>query len=212
MRIKTAVIAAMALFASTQIWAQDLGVIGKTYQIAEQDAVEQIQQKLRQMEVSGELAKIEKQAINKSLNTLKNPRPNHSIITETKRSEKLHDPTQVIDHDIRAEDGTMIAPAGTRINPLHHITLSKTMVFFDGRDKVQVQAVKALLARKNGNFMPILTGGSWIDISKAWKRQVYFDQGGYMASKLAIEQVPALVTQNGERLKISYIPAKELAQ
>ena len=34
------------VFASTQIVAMDLGVIGNTYQIAEQDAVEQIKAKL----------------------------------------------------------------------------------------------------------------------------------------------------------------------
>ncbi|MPW68369.1 type-F conjugative transfer system protein TraW [Moraxella catarrhalis] len=201
-----------AIFASTQIWAKDLGVIGKTYEIVEQDAVEQIQQKLKQMEATGELARLEKKAIDKSLHTLKNPKANPKIITVTKRSEKLHDPTQVIEHDIRAEDGTLIAPAGTMINPLRHMTLSKTMVFFDGRDKEQVQAVRALLVHRSGNFMPILTGGSWYEISKAWKRQVYFDQGGFMAEKMAIEQVPAVVTQQGQQLKISYIPAKELAQ
>ena len=47
------------VFASTQIVAMDLGVIGNTYQIAEQDAVEQIKEKLVKMQQTGELQKIE---------------------------------------------------------------------------------------------------------------------------------------------------------
>lgn len=209
MRTKSVLVGLVGLFASAQIFAQDLGVIGKTYVIAEQDAVEQIQAKLKNMEASGELAKIEKQAIQKSLHSLKNPKANE-LTKATKRIDKLFDPTQVIEHEVRAEDGTLIAPAGTRINPLEHMTLSKSLLFFDGRDKEQVNAAKAMIAKHGAKVMPVLTAGSWYDLSKSWRRQIYYDQGGYMIAKLNIEQVPALVTQQGQQLRISYIPAKEL--
>lgn len=212
MRIKFILLVIFSLFASTQTHAQDLGIVGQVYQIAEKDAVEQIMHKLKQMEATGELAKLEQKAINQSLHTIKNPNPNKAIITATKRIDKLHNPTQVIEQEVRAEDGTLIAPAGTTINPLKHMTLTKSLVFFDGRDKEQVQAVRGLLTQNNSVFMPILTAGSWYDISKAWRRQVYYDQGGFMADKLSIEQVPAIVTQHGDHLKISYVPAKELLQ
>ncbi|MDB0198981.1 type-F conjugative transfer system protein TraW, partial [Acinetobacter baumannii] len=42
------------------------------------------------------------------------------------------------------------------------------------------------------------------------KRQVYFDQQGYISRKLQITTVPAIVRQNGKLLEISEVPAKEL--
>ncbi len=198
------------VFASTQIVAMDLGVIGNTYQIAEQDAVEQIKEKLVKMQQTGELQKIEQESIKKSINSLKNPKSNDSLIVATKKSSKLYDPTQTFNEEVRAEDGTLISPAGRKVNPLDYVKLSKTMVFFDGRDKEQVEAVKKLISKEGLKVKPILTGGSWFDISKEWKKQVYFDQGAYLTKRLTIEEVPAIVSQVGNKLQINYVPAKEI--
>ena len=198
------------VFASTQIVAMDLGVIGNTYQIAEQDAVEQIKEKLVKMQQTGELQKIEQESIKKSINSLKNPKSNDSLIVATKKSSKLYDPTQTFNEEVRAEDGTLISPAGRKVYPLDYVKLSKTMVFFDGRDKEQVEAVKKLISKEGLKVKPILTGGSWFDISKEWKRQVYFDQGAYLTKRLTIEEVPAIVSQVGNKLQINYVPAKEI--
>jgi conjugal transfer pilus assembly protein TraW len=52
----------------------------------------------------------------------------------------------------------------------------------------------------------ILTGGSYLDLMRRWKRPVFFDQQGTLTDKLGIRHVPALVTQDGKRLKIEEIP------
>jgi conjugal transfer pilus assembly protein TraW len=52
----------------------------------------------------------------------------------------------------------------------------------------------------------ILTGGSYLDLMRRWKRPVFFDQQGTLTEKLGIRHVPALVTQDGKRLKIEEIP------
>lgn len=71
-------------------------------------------------------------------------------------------------------------PAGTKINPLDMTGLTKTLVFFDGRDPEQREAVGALLVAKGGQLKvkPILVAGSWLDLTKAWKTQVFYDQKG----------------------------------
>lgn len=201
---------AVALFASAQIMADDLGVIGKVYPIAEQDAVEQIKAKLTAMQKNGELDKLQHEAISRSMNTLKNPKPNDNIKTATSKSVKYFDPTQTFDYEVRSDDGSLISPAGRKINPLDYMTLTKVMVFFDGRDKAQTAAVKALVKREGDKIKPILTAGSWYDISKDWGRQVYYDQGGYLTERLTVEQVPAIIAQDGRQLKITYTPANEL--
>jgi conjugal transfer pilus assembly protein TraW len=49
---------------------------------------------------------------------------------------------------------------------------------------------------------PILVNGGPMDLMRRWKKRVYFDQGGSMVKRLGIENVPALVTQDGKRLRI----------
>ena len=48
-------------------------------------------------------------------------------------------------------------------------------------------------------------GGSYLDLMRRWKRPVFFDQQGQLTDKLGIRHVPALVTQDGKRLKIEEI-------
>ena len=53
-----------------------------------------------------------------------------------------------------------------------------------------------------GKVKPILTGGSYLDLMKAWQLPVYYDQLGLLTQRLGIRQVPALVSQEGKRLRI----------
>lgn len=201
------------LFASTQqVSAKDLGVIGKTYQIKEQDAVEQIKKKLMVMQENGELEKLKDKAIKKSLHTLKNPKPNDSITTAKKRSQTLHNPTKTYDAAVTDDEGRILLAAGSKVNPLDYMSLSKKIIFFDGRDKEQVKAVKKMVKQQGAKLKPVLIAGSWFDISKAWGQQVYFDQGSYLTAQFNIKEVPAIVSQEGKSLKIEVIPAKDLGK
>jgi conjugal transfer pilus assembly protein TraW len=48
----------------------------------------------------------------------------------------------------------------------------------------------------------ILTGGSYLDLMRRWKLAVFYDQQGHLTTQLGIRHVPALVTQDGKRLRI----------
>ena len=48
----------------------------------------------------------------------------------------------------------------------------------------------------------ILIGGSYLDLMRRWKQTVYYDQQGLLTARLGIRQVPARVTQDGQRLRI----------
>lgn len=207
------VVGLVGVFALTQIAnAKDLGVIGTTYEIKEQDAVEQIKDKLMVMEENGELEKLKEEAINKSLHTIKNPKPNSLITTATERSQTIYNPTKTYNEAVTDDEGRILLAAGSKINPLDHISLSKQMIFFDGRDEEQVAAVKEMVVGQGAKLKPILVGGSWFDISKDWGQQVYFDQGSYLTTQFNIKEVPAVVGQEGKFLKIEVIPAKELKE
>ena len=61
---------------------------------------------------------------------------------------------------------------------------------------------RELMTRDEGKLKPILTGGSYLDLMKAWQRPVYFDQQGTLIRRFGIRQLPALVSQDGRRLRV----------
>lgn len=198
--------------ASLSGWAGSLGAIGHVYPIHEPDALETIRAKLHYLEKTGELARLQQAAVARSLATLEKPAPVEGISTTTKRATRYFDPSVVLTRAITDQDGREIAPAGKRINPLDSVGLSSRLVFFDGSDADQVAAVQRLKDRSKGKarIKPILVAGSWLDLSRSWREQVYYDQFGSITRRLGITRVPSLVSQDGKRLKIEEVPAEEL--
>jgi conjugal transfer pilus assembly protein TraW len=112
------------------------------------------------------------------------------------------DPSIKVEQNITDDKGNIIVPAGTTKNPLEVVSLSKHLLFFDGRDAQQVRDARALIDHYGGKVKPILIAGSYLDLMKAWQLSVYFDQQGVLTRKFGITQVPALVSQEGMRLRI----------
>jgi len=73
---------------------------------------------------------------------------------------------------------------------------------FDARDARQVAQAEGIIRHYEGRVKPILTQGDYPQIAKHWGRRVYYDQHGLITRKLGITQVPALVSQDGARLRI----------
>lgn len=202
--------ACVVLLATTTAHARQLGVIGTAYPILEQNALTQIMSKLKQMEADGELKRLEEEAKRRALNSIKNPRGPLGIGTVRESSVRVFDPSVTYTEGIFAADGTVIAAPNTTVNPLDHIQLSKTLVFFNGDDQEQVVAVGQLLKTYQTAIRPVLVSGSWLDLSRQWQTQVYFDQGGSLAERFSIQNVPTIVRQVGNMLEIAEIPAGEL--
>ncbi|KVD94651.1 conjugal transfer protein TraW [Burkholderia stagnalis] len=187
-----------------------LGTVGPTYPIAEQSAVDQILAQLRKKDQTGELARLKQEAVRRSLNSARNPAPVDGIRTAIARSEQLIDPTVTYAEPVRMDDGRIVIPAGTKVNPLDIMPFTETLVFFDGRDPEQAAAVARLLARPNARVKPVLIAGSWLDLTRQFKTQVYFDQNGTLSQRFGISEVPALIRQQGKALSLSVVPAREL--
>ena len=182
--------------------AEDLGTVGATYAIAEPHLLSYIAQTLRDKEKSGELANLEEQAKSRVIESIRNPQPLAGIrSTQTART-FYFDPSIKVEQNITDDKGNIIVPAGTTKNPLEVVSLSKHLLFFDGRDPQQVREARALIDHYGGKLKPILIAGSYLDLMKAWQLSVYFDQQGVLTGKFGITQVPALVSQEGMRLRI----------
>ena len=192
----------LALLFQSVAHATDLGVIGPTYTITEPHLLVMIEQRLRQKERSGELARLQGEARTRGTATVTNPPPIAGVHpTHTARTTFV-DPSFTLDRNILDAQGRLLFPAGTRKNPLEIVSLSKHLLFFDARDARQVRQARALMANYQGRVKPILTGGSYLELMKSWRVPVFYDQLGILTRRFGITQVPALVSQDGLRLRV----------
>jgi conjugal transfer pilus assembly protein TraW len=182
--------------------ALDLGTLGPTYPIAEPHLLQMIEQRLRERERSGELARLEQQARTRATDAIRQPAPVDGL-RNTAAARSFHvDPSLVLQQNIVGPQGELLYAAGTRVNPLDVVALSRPLLFFDARDARQVRQARALMAASPGRLKPILTAGSYLDLMQAWQVPVYYDQRGLLTQRLGIAQVPALVSQDGRRLRV----------
>jgi conjugal transfer pilus assembly protein TraW len=205
------------LYLAVSAWAQatkppvhqDLGVVGPTYAITEPDLLQQIKSRLQTLMDSGEWARLQAQAQERLRQAVREPTPIPLAHTRTPRSFTF-DPSITLDRNLLDPHGRLIHAAGTRLNPLSVVNLSKRLVFFDGRDAQQTRLVERLI-REGANASPritwlaVATGGSPPELMKRWGRTVYFDQQGRLTQRLGITQVPALVRQDGLLLRIDEV-------
>ena len=174
--------------------ARDLGVIGPVYPITEPSLIEVIQSKLREMQMSGGLDRLQRDSQARIRREVEQPAPVAGI-TKTTRARSFHfDPSIEVPYPI-------VAP-GTRVNPLDTVSLSRPLLFIDARDTAQLDRAQRILGERKGQVKLILTGGSYLDLMRRWKLAVFYDQQGHLTTQLGIRHVPALVTQDGKRLRI----------
>jgi conjugal transfer pilus assembly protein TraW len=187
------------------VHAEDLGTIGPTYEITERDLIEVIKDKLSRMERTGELAKLHDDYKRRVIAGIEQPRPVPGIKpTETARTFYI-DPTWTLDRNVVDEKGRVLFPAGSKVNPFDYDRMSKTLLFFDARSKEQVAFAKRFMAESRALVKPILVGGEPLKLMREWKREVFYDQGGALTRRFSITQSPAVVSQEGKRLRVDEV-------
>ena len=185
--------------------AKDLGVRGATWPVAEPDLLAQIEARLIEMERSGELARLEQEARANARRKLEEPDPVAGIAPAREERSRLWDPAITVARDIRTADGTLIAAAGTRVNPLERTTLARDLLFVDGRRAAEIGWALAHVRPAK----IVLLAGRPLELMRRYRRPFFFDQGGRLAARFGIAATPSLVAQAGTRLRITEIPVEE---
>ena len=199
--MRVSAIAAL-LAATAPAEAADLGVRGQTWPVAEPDLLEAIEARLSAMRESGELARLEAEARARARSRLEQPDPVAGVAPARERRSRLFDPAIVVERELRSPDGTLIAAAGTRLDPLAGMTLARDLLFIDGRRDAEV--AWALAHRRPAKI--VLLAGRPLDLARRHGEPVFFDQGGRLAARLGLRFTPALVEQAGSKLRITEIP------
>ena len=191
-----------AVIAAQPVAAKDLGVRGATWPVAEPDLLAEIETRLLQMQRSGELARLEDEARERARRRLEEPEPVPSIAPATEERSRPFDPAIVVARDIRTEDGTLIAPAGMRVNPLEHLPLTRDLIFVDGRREAEI--AWALAHDRPAKI--VLLAGRPLDLMRRHRRPFFFDTGGRLAARFGIARTPTLVERDGSRLRLTEVP------
>ncbi|MXY42312.1 MAG: type-F conjugative transfer system protein TraW [Rhodospirillaceae bacterium] len=188
--------------------ARDLGVRGATWPVAEPDLLIQIETRLLQMQQSGALVRLEEEARIRARRQLEEPEPVPGIAPATEERSRPFDPAITVARDIRTPDGTLIAAAGTRVNPLEHLPLTRALLFIDGRREAEI--AWALAHDRPAKI--VLLAGRPFDLMRRHRRPFFFDTGGRLAAHFGIAATPTLVVQDGSRLRLTEIPIAETEQ
>lgn len=229
------IVAIIIFIFPTYVFAKDLGNYGQVFIIKEQGFLEMINEKMNKLDME----KLNKEMQEKAKEKIMHPKAIFGIVPATKTKIFYYDPSFVLAEDIVLPCGTIVHRAGTSVNPLKYMTLERELVFVDAREKRQIAWLKGKLKNQyvtqgevndnrdggsalvyvNNNQQQvriILVGGSVFaleeelqEFSEEIKDQVYFDQDGALVHKFGITHSPAVVVQEGEKLKILEIYIQE---
>lgn len=180
--------------------AEDLGQVGRSWPVAERDMAEELIARLRAKESRGELAKLHDGMRERAKDYARAPR-SLGLPRAVKSRSFLFDPSITVPYDLQDAEGRVFQKAGTRVNPLEHMTLTKRIAFVDAADPVQLDWLRKQLAAP-GAVKLVLTGGSPETISKQLHRPAWFDQDGSLVNTFGIRAVPAVVSQDGRVLRV----------
>ena len=180
---------------------KDYGVVGHTYDIAEQDIIEYIKTRLSEVD----LKTLENDTKTRIQKQVKKPSPIVGITKATEPREYYYDPTFTVGEDVVDHTGKIIYPRGTTINPLSKVSLTNALIFIDGDDKEQTEYALTEHKKLEGKVKIILINGSPTELMEQHKVQIYFDQDGVLTTKLGIKHVPAIAMQDNLKLKIEEV-------
>ncbi len=207
--MKSSILITLILITSSLAVAEDLGVQGKTYQIAEPDMIEWIKTKAKSMMDNGQWNQIQQKTIATVKEQINNPPPITGITDAVQTKTWYYTPMVNVDHDIKDPRGYVIAKAG-RYNALRYKPMDVQLIFINGDNKKQVEWALQKNNESETRTKIILTRGSFMNLDKEHKVWFYYDQGGKYTQKLNIAHVPALVIQDGSQLKITEINNAEI--
>lgn len=186
--------------------ASDHGTVGQTFPIIEPDLLATIEARLKRLESTGEIDRMNATFAKRAEARIRRPKPVAGISPATEARKWIYDPTITIDHDVRDQKGNLIAARGHSVNPLDFVTMRQELVFIDGDDKAQMAWATSRYTDLKAKL--ILVNGSPIDEMTRAKRRFYFDQEGRLTAKFGIRHTPAVAAQDGRVVRLDEIVLK----
>ena len=151
---------------------------------------------------NGEWEQIQKQAVTNAKNQINNPTPVSGISDATITKTWYYKPMIELKQNLTDGQGHIIAKAGS-YNALRYKPFDTQLLFINGNNKKQVEWALKHYHNDGIKTKIVLTQGSFMALDKKHKIWFFYDQNGKYTQKLQIQHVPAIVTQDGENLKVT---------
>ncbi len=198
-------LAILGMATTVTVTAQDLGALGKTYKIEEQDLLEFIKQRLLKFQKEGKIKAMQQAMRQRVVQQINYPEPVQGVNAATHAKTYYFDPTITVSQDIRDHQGRLIQAKGTKVNPLDIVSMNKILVFVQGSNGQQMTWAMNYKKKAKLSVKIVLVNGPVIKLMKKHKIRIYYDQKGKLTQRFGISGVPALVYQEGKRIRIDEV-------
>lgn len=185
-------VALLVLSLAPPAFCKDLGTAGKTYEIAEPDLLAAIQERVAAVDWGKYLTMA---AFEKKFREYRPQNAAPFLPAAEKDAEYPIDMTYVTEFAVPDGNGGILYPKGYAFDPNDYLAYSYTLVIIDAGDKRQVEWFKASPYVKDIKTKLLITGGSWWDISEAFKRQVFLADSR-LVERFRLKALPSIVRQD----------------
>ena len=168
----------------------NLGTVGPTSDIIEPDLVALIRERIAEVDVETRARE--------SVASYWQRAPFIDVPKARARRVRRLDPTVTTENDLRDHDGRILAPAGTRINPLAALPFTSRLLIFDGTDPAERQWARDHIQEDRKTIL-ITTRidrdvgwPAWKELHQSLGLPVYLLQAK-IAERFALEATPTIV-------------------
>lgn len=177
--------------------AKELGTFGRTYPIAEKDALTEIEERARQVDWEKVLDK-------RKLENFQGP-PDKATLPRAQRGQvRQVDMTYTAEIDVPDGKGGILYPKGYTFNPLDFITYPKTIIVINGNDKDQVSWFKDSEFSQQMDVTLMITEGAFGVITKKVNRTVFYATTKVI-NRFQLAVVPSIIKQKGHYMEVTEV-------
>lgn len=183
--------------------AKETAVTGRTYTIAERDALDELEERAKAVDWQKHLKAIKPG----------NYRPaNLTVLPRARKSNTfLVDMTYTLENDIYNDKGELLYPRGFTFNPLDFVQYNKTLVVINGEDPDQVRWFLASPLRNRFDVSLFITQGASLEIAKKIKRPVYYATSPLVA-RFQLKALPSIVKAKGKNMEVEEVAVQRSAK
>ena len=201
LRTLLAVVILPLLIVSAQ--AKDLGSFGRTYPVAEKDALTEIEERAGQVDWNKVLDK-------KKLENYQGPPDRETLPRAQRERVRQIDMTYTTEIDVPDGKGGILYPKGYTFNPLDYVSYPKTIIIIDGNDRGQVAWFKSSEYSQRLDVTLLITEGAFGIISKQIDRTVSY-ANIKIISRFQLKALPSIVRQKGRMMEVREISLSSIA-
>jgi conjugal transfer pilus assembly protein TraW len=174
-------------------------VLGRTYPIAEKDALQEIEDQAKTVDWKKAITEGKKEAVKKY-----QPPDLKRLPRVEEAKSYLVDMSYTLEIDVPDGKGGILYPKGYRFNPLDYMSLTSTIVVIDATDPDQTDWFRKSSYSKGINTKLLLSDGNHHDTAKDLGRPVFY-LNDKIASRFNLQAVPSVVAQNGRYMEVRQI-------